>query len=252
VQHGDACLINQSALSGIFDWIDDARDILNFLIYYLPSVVSTSPLPAHLHRLPTKESEYRKQNGFQNRTFVAVGHSLGGCTSALAALTYPQLFSSLILIDPIIIQPVDGSKAIFHEHHVQLTLGALMRRETWDSQENALKLLTKNQFFGAWDPEALRIYVECGTTSCLDSSGKPHIRLKMPGIHEAAVFAETHTECEVYQRLPELDEKIELRWIMPGHPEASEFGPPGSRRRRVWIRPNNSSNVCLPDTGHLV
>ena len=44
----------------------------------------------------------------------------------------------------------------------------------------------------------------------------------MPGIHEAAVFAETHTECEVYQRLPELDERIELRWIMPGHPEASE------------------------------
>lgn len=85
-----------------------------------------------------------------------------------------------------------------------------------------MKLLAKTQFFGAWDPEALRVYVEYGTTPSFDSNGKPNIRLKMPGIHEAAVFSETHTECEVYQRLPELDERIELRWIMPGHPGASE------------------------------
>jgi hypothetical protein len=37
----------------------------------------------------------------------------------------------------------------------------------------------------------------------------------MPGIQEGIVFSETHTEREVYQRLSELDEKIELRWIMP-------------------------------------
>jgi hypothetical protein len=89
-------------------------------------------------------------------------------------------------------------------------------------REDALNILTKSRFFGAWDPEALRIYIECGTTPTLDSSGNPIIRLKMPGIHEAIVFAETHTECEVYQRLPELDERIELRWIMPGRPEATE------------------------------
>jgi len=37
----------------------------------------------------------------------------------------------------------------------------------------------------------------------------------MPSIHEAIVFAETHTRSEVYQRLPDLDERIELLWIMP-------------------------------------
>lgn len=90
------------------------------------------------------------------------------------------------------------------------------------SREEALESFAKTQFFGSWDPEVLRIYVECGTTPSRDSSGNPVICLKMPGIHEAMVFSETHTECEVYQRLPELDERIELRWIMPGHAEATE------------------------------
>jgi hypothetical protein len=38
----------------------------------------------------------------------------------------------------------------------------------------------------------------------------------MPGIQEAIVFTETHTEREVYHSLPELDERIGLLWIMPG------------------------------------
>jgi hypothetical protein len=79
-----------------------------------------------------------------------------------------------------------------------------------------LELLKKNPFFDAWDPEVLKIYIECGTTPSRDSSGNPIIRLKMPGIQEAIVFSEVHTRCEVYQRLPELDERIELFWIMPG------------------------------------
>jgi hypothetical protein len=82
-------------------------------------------------------------------------------------------------------------------------------------REEALKILSKNPFFGAWDPEVLKIYVEYGTTPSRDSSSNPIIRLKMPSIQEGIVFSETHTECEVHQLLPGLDEKIELRWIMP-------------------------------------
>ena len=82
-------------------------------------------------------------------------------------------------------------------------------------REEALKILGKSPFFGAWDPEVLKIYIECGTTPSRDSHGNPIIRLKMPSIQEGIVFSETHTECEVYQLLPGLDEKVELRWIMP-------------------------------------
>ena len=89
-------------------------------------------------------------------------------------------------------------------------------------RQEAFDILSKTPFFGAWDPEVLKLYVECGTTPSRDSDGKPIIRLKMPGVQEAIVFSETHTEREVFQRLRELDERIALRWIMPGHPDASE------------------------------
>lgn len=44
----------------------------------------------------------------------------------------------------------------------------------------------------------------------------------MPGIQEAIVFAATKTQGEVYQRMQDLDERIELRWIVPGKPGAGE------------------------------
>ena len=83
------------------------------------------------------------------------------------------------------------------------------------NREEALKELTKTQFFDRWDPEVLKIYVECGTTPSRDLSGNPIIRLKMPGIQQAMLMCETHSECEVYQSLPELDERVELLWILP-------------------------------------
>ncbi|GLB39842.1 putative alpha/beta hydrolase family protein [Lyophyllum shimeji] len=299
VQHGDACLINGDKIGAVFDWTDNARDILNFLIYYLPSVASSAPLPTHLARLPPDESEYRKSNPFRNRTLLAIGHSYGGCTSALAALTHPKLFSSLVLIDPVIVKPAgplidktehdnrlalglvlgailrgdtcdtreDAERRMLasiprrqnqawntrSEAADRLVLGALLRRETWSSREEALQILRQSPFFGAWDPAVLRIYLECGTYDTIDpTSGKPIIRLKMPGMQEAVVFNETHTECEVYHRLPTLDEKIELRWVVPGKPGAGEFGPPGATRERVWLRPKNASNIRIPNAGHLI
>lgn len=44
----------------------------------------------------------------------------------------------------------------------------------------------------------------------------------MPGIQEAIVFAATLTQFEVYQRMRDLDERIELRWVVPGKSGAGE------------------------------
>jgi hypothetical protein len=53
--------------------------------------------------------------------------------STLAALTHPALFSSLILIDPVIVKPKNDI-TIESVAAGQLVLGALMRRDTWPSQ----------------------------------------------------------------------------------------------------------------------
>ncbi|KAG6841357.1 hypothetical protein C0991_011900 [Blastosporella zonata] len=252
VQHGDACLINGDKNGGIFDWTDNARDILNFLTFYLPTKASASRLPTHLARLPSDETGFRQNNPFRHRTLVAVGHSYGGCTTTLAALTLPKLFSSIFLIDPVIVKPTGN---LLHEsgRANKLVQGAILRRETWSSREEALRVLSQSPFFGAWDPSVLKLYIECGTYDTRDpETGNPIIRLKMPGMQEAIVFSETHTEFEVFERLPTLDERIELRWVVPGKPDAGEFGPPGSTRERVWVRPRNASNIRIPNAGHLI
>lgn len=66
---------------GAVDWMDAGRDILNFLVNYLPATTTPSSLPTHLPRVSITESEARKVNGYTDRTLVVVGHSYGGCAS---------------------------------------------------------------------------------------------------------------------------------------------------------------------------
>ena len=74
----------------------------------------------------------------------------------------------------------------------------------------------------------------------------------MPGILEAVNFSHIVTSYEVFERLVDLDERIALRWIIPGKPGAAELGLPGSTKYRVWVRPKNSTNVKILGGGHLV
>ena len=73
----------------------------------------------------------------------------------------------------------------------------------------------------------------------------------MPGIVEAVVFSHLITRFEVYERLVNLDERIVLRWLIPGKPGAEELGP-DSTKYHVWVRPKNSTNVKILGGGHLV
>jgi hypothetical protein len=59
-------------------WHDQARDLLNFLISYLPDMVSQTILPLHLSKIDTNIALRRQEHGFENRTIVGGGHSFGG------------------------------------------------------------------------------------------------------------------------------------------------------------------------------
>jgi hypothetical protein len=64
---------------GTAPWEDKSRDIMHFLLHYLPIDPSASAdLPLHLPRLPDSVAEERRQRGFANeRTLVGLGHSAG-------------------------------------------------------------------------------------------------------------------------------------------------------------------------------
>ena len=72
----------------LVNWSDNTRDIINFLVYYLPATLTPSVLPTHLPAVSPSESQRRKVHGFADRTLVAIGHSYGGCTWCVPVVVY--------------------------------------------------------------------------------------------------------------------------------------------------------------------
>ncbi|KAI6037055.1 Alpha/Beta hydrolase protein [Pisolithus microcarpus] len=238
VQHGDSALMNAENLSGMFDSQDNARDIANFLLYYLPEEVTSTSLPTQLSRVPQTTSDTRKEHGYHERKLVVVAHSFGGSASAMAALNFPKLFSSLILVDPVIFNY--GS----YDSGCKLASGALMRRDTWRSREEALRLFRTKSFFTSWHPDVLKSYVDYGLTA----SPSGGVRLKTTPIQESLCYVNIFPPREHWELIEKLDEDIALRWVVPAN---SFIGEPETKVR-VWRRPANSSNIVFPFAGHFI
>ncbi|KAG0704156.1 hypothetical protein DFH29DRAFT_873941 [Suillus ampliporus] len=224
VQHGDAALVNETNLSGICsveplmldDWVDNARDIAHFLLHYLPEDASSTALPTHLYLLPETISEYRMTKGFLSRSLVAVGHSFGGCSSSCPK----SQLSPRLQVDDV---------------------------DPCPYKARALAV-TASPFFGAWHPDTLQLYVTYGL--CEDSQGG--VKLKMSALHEALVFSDHLGSNETWEVLEKVDERIELRWVVPGKPGDKGIMGEQATRVRVWRRPANSSNVVIHSAGHLI
>jgi hypothetical protein len=96
VNQGDSAIINEGYLgdvcrSNVFDgqpplrrciadWADHARDLQQFLLYYMPEKVEAR-LPIHLIPLSKHTCESRRVHGFEHRTLIVVGHSYSGTTT---------------------------------------------------------------------------------------------------------------------------------------------------------------------------
>ena len=90
------------------------------------------------------------------------------------------------------------------------------------NRSEALSLFKKNPFFSAWDPKVLDLYVECGLYHTCDAEGNDIAKLKTSKLQEACVFLAPQVQSEVYAKLHTLDERITLRWVMPGIENSNE------------------------------
>ena len=88
---------------------------------------------------------------------VGFGHSLGGTQIVHLALLHPRLFSTLILIDPIIKpRPAPAGE------HMIVAYWSTFKRDTWPSQQEGEKAIKKNPVFRSWDPRVVDLYVQYG------------------------------------------------------------------------------------------
>ncbi|CAE7073661.1 unnamed protein product [Rhizoctonia solani] len=230
--HGDSALLNKDSLGDIYEWSDHARDILSFLTYYLPDRID-NPEPS-LVQIPDQTSQRRLEHGFANRTVIGIGHSFGGCTIARAAIEFPKLFSSLVLVDPVIF-PSYAPRGPGIE---ALIKGALSRRDQWANRESAQIGFAQSAFFKAWHPDVLADYIQHGITEDDQT--------------EAVSFGENmRLPCEVWELLPTLDERVSVKWIMDST-DCAQTGGPELTQHTVWRRPANSTNIQIKGAGHLI
>ncbi|KAF8606382.1 hypothetical protein BDV93DRAFT_553555 [Ceratobasidium sp. AG-I] len=241
VNHGDSAIINEAYLQDACLWADNARDIANCLLNYLPETTSsTQDIPFILPPLSTALSKTRKEKGFSSRTIVGLGHSVGASSMLRGAMHYPRLISSLVLVDPVVVPfdtPID--KRIYA--HI---LGAAARQMYWPT---ARADFLKSPFIQPWDSRVLEDYLTYGLYE-VDGG----VQLKCSSYQQTATILEiTRLPSDLWELLPSFEKNVPLRWIMDGRDKAASTGGEEITRQAVWRRPENSSNILIPAVGHL-
>ena len=99
---------------------------------------------------------------------IGMGHSLGAVTTCIAAVRFPHLFNSVVLIDPSLMMPrrlaiIGLMRALGLREYLPRVRAARRRRKTFKSKAEALKrFLAGRGIFKTWSPEFVEAYMECG------------------------------------------------------------------------------------------
>lgn len=124
----------------------------------------------------------------KGRPVIAIGHSMGGLSSYLAAQQHPELFRALIMLDP----PIINGMAAIGMHLAKLT-GRIddvspagkskNRREVWESRTEAAANLHSKALFKVWDNDCFKDYILQGLVDCPEG-----VRLLIPAATEVEIF----------------------------------------------------------------
>ncbi|EMD01191.1 hypothetical protein BAUCODRAFT_144742 [Baudoinia panamericana UAMH 10762] len=90
------------------------------------------------------------------RPIIGVGHSMGGNNLVNLSLIHPRLFTTLILIDPVI-QRLPSVMGNFGPARASAN-----RRDRWPSRKAAETSFKRSKFYQRWDPRVLDLWIKHG------------------------------------------------------------------------------------------
>jgi pimeloyl-ACP methyl ester carboxylesterase len=134
---------------------------------------------------------------------VGLGHSMGAMVMLISAAKRPELFSRLILLDPLLLGTA-GSISIAMSRLSGFRLGykaprvARTRKTEWTSKAAALEYFSHRPIFKQFHKHALRDYVEYGL-----KESKNGVTLSFAKETEAAIFSSVPAFLRLY--LPEVE-----------------------------------------------
>jgi pimeloyl-ACP methyl ester carboxylesterase len=127
----------------------------------------------------------------QPRPVIALGHSLGGLCSYLAAYKIPQLISGLVMMDPPMIRGMYSflmhlaKNCAPHEYDKRTPAAMSMkRRDHWDSRAQAAAQLRTRGMFAAFDQDCFDAYIHYGLTDAPQGG----VTLTIPRSVEVEIF----------------------------------------------------------------
>lgn len=129
----------------------------------------------------------------------AVGHSMGGHASVAAAAVAPELFSKLLLIDPVILDPS------FYDLWDEKVLEgepmhpAARRRSEFDSREDMYERYRERLPFSLFTDAAMKDYCEHGLVE--DGDG---VKLACPPAFEARIYDTASSNRAILERAKEV------------------------------------------------
>ena len=136
------------------------------------------------------ESLNSQRSYLPNTELIGVGHSFGGCMTALMSEQTPSLFSRLVLLDPALFPPrllwmMRGVKLAGLKSQIPLVRQARRRRTQWESEAQVRKSFYERGTFKGWEDACLEDYIN----SSIKRDGEGHYQLGCPPWMEAAIFS---------------------------------------------------------------
>lgn len=180
------------------------------------------------------------------RAALGVGHSMGGHTLTLAAASRPEAFGSLLLIDPVMVEPELAERA--WEALRQSEHPVARRRRLWESPDQMIAAFAAREPYARWDPEVLADYCRHG----LRARSEGDFELACRPEHEAAVYTGSHMR-DIYRAIPEVRMPVQVvraRDRCPGD-SPYDFSPSPTWERLASLFPA-ASDEQLPDRSHFI
>ncbi|TYL49091.1 alpha/beta fold hydrolase [Marinomonas sp. IMCC 4694] len=121
---------------------------------------------------------------------IGMGHSFGGCMTALMSAKDATLFDRLVLLDPALFPPrllwmMRGVKLTGLKSQIPLAKQARRRRTQWESYVEVKNNFYERGTFKGWEPQCLDDYID----SSLRRDQNGHYQLICPSWMEAAIFS---------------------------------------------------------------
>ena len=121
--------------------------------------------------------------------FIGAGHSLGAVVTMIAACERPDLFSALVLIEPVLLPPALLEMARTYPQqarNIPLARRARNRRNRWPSRCRAFEHYRQKPVFERFSDEALWDYVNGGLVESPDGA----VTLRFPREWEASIYGQ--------------------------------------------------------------